>query len=92
MAELESALEQKFQMLVRRRGGTAIKLAPTVKGTPDRLVLTSDGMMYLVELKTETGKLSPRQLLWHEEASKRGIKVHTLFGLERIKHWVDAYV
>lgn len=87
--ELESELEQLFRRLVRTRlGGRLYKLAPTDVGMPDRLVLLPGGRVYLVELKTETGTVSPKQRLWHSQAAALGTKVTVLWGRAGIEAWV----
>ena len=85
----ESQLEYLFVKAVRGAlGGTVIKLAPTMKGVPDRLVILPGGLMYLVELKTEVGRPSPAQRVWHENVKKLGVTVYTLHGPVQIKAWV----
>lgn len=87
---LESSLERLLFAKVRAIGGIAIKMAPLVKGTPDRLVLLPMGRTYLVELKTTTGQLSPAQRIWHERAANIGINVVTLKGADAIVAWLRA--
>lgn len=90
-SELESSLEAHFNRTVRLHlGGRAVKLAPTEKGLPDRLVLLPGGRVYLVELKTLTGRTSAAQDLWHERAAQLGTKVHVLVGREGIDAWITA--
>jgi hypothetical protein len=86
---LEAKLEDLFRRSVRGllRGRT-LKIVPTEKGAPDRLVLLPGGKMYLVELKTETGRLSPAQRLWHDRAGQLGIRVHVLYGEDELLRWV----
>lgn len=87
---LESSLERLLFAKVRAIGGIAIKMAPLVKGTPDRLVLLPMGRMYLVELKTTKGTLDPAQRIWHERAANIGINVVTLKGADAIVAWLRA--
>lgn len=84
----ESALEARFRQGVKALGGKSIKLAPTEKGVPDRLALLPGGRMFLVELKTETGRISPRQRWWHLEAQKRGTAVIVLAGVAQVDQWL----
>jgi hypothetical protein len=67
----------------------AIKLAPIVAGTPDRLVIYK-GRMHLVELKTDTGRLSPIQVHWHGLAAGQGVTVVVLRGADEIDEWIGA--
>lgn len=64
-----------------------LKLAPTVRGVPDRLVLLPGGRVFLVELKTDTGRLSPAQAEWHRRAAELGVVVTLLAGADEIDHW-----
>lgn len=89
---LEAMLEAVLRQNVRLRGGLTYKLAPTVKGMPDRLVLFPMGRIYLVELKTEKGTLSPAQIEWHKSAAKLGTRVVTLYGAQQIREWVRSCV
>lgn len=87
--ELERSLEQFFQKAVRERlFGRAVKLAPIDKGAPDRLVLLPGGQVYLVELKTNLGRLSSAQEVWHERARELGTEVIVLKGRDEINGWV----
>lgn len=88
---LEATLEDKFRLAVRRLGGRVHKIAPTTKGMPDRLVLLPKGRIYLVELKTEAGKVAPRQSLWHEQAYEVGTLVHVIYGQAGLADWVAAH-
>lgn len=83
----EASLEGTFRRELHRIGGLVVKLAPVTKGTPDRMVLL-DGNIYLVELKTETGRLSPAQRAWHEKATQRGVEVVVLYGRAEVEEWV----
>ncbi len=44
-------------------------------GIPDLLMYRGDRYL-LAEIKTERGKVSPRQSAWHEEAALSGVRVH----------------
>lgn len=87
----EATLEDKFRLAVRRLGGRTHKMMPATKGMPDRLVLLPGGRIYLVELKTETGSVSPRQRLWHEQAAEVGTLVHVIYGQAGVADWVAAH-
>lgn len=86
--ELEASLEQFFRKRVKLAGGHTIKLAPLEAGTPDRLAMFPGGHMFLVELKTETGQVSPIQAHWHKRMDDLGIEVHVLYGRNQIVEWI----
>jgi len=87
----EAAVEALLHRLVKAAGGLSFKLAPTVKGMPDRLVLMPGGRMYLVELKAVGGRLSPAQLLWHTRAAQLGTPVTVLTGPDQVRAWVARH-
>ena len=78
--ELESSLEAFFRKRVKLLGGQAIKLAPHEGGIPDRLVIMPGGHMFLVELKSDGGTVSPIQAVWHGRIEKLGVAVHVVRG------------
>lgn len=89
---LESKLEEKFTLLVRRDlHGRTMKMIPVEKGAPDRLVLLPGGRIELVELKTDTGVVSPKQKLWHERARMLGVEVAVVRGEAGLLEWVAAH-
>lgn len=88
MTNLERDLEQFFRQRIRTLGGYTFKLAPTEVGVPDRLVLMPGGRVYLVELKTANGRLSPAQVEWHKRASRLGTVVHVLYGKTGVLAWL----
>lgn len=90
--ERESSLEEFFRKRVRLVGGYTIKLAPTERGVPDRLVVLG-GRMFLVELKAEDGELSPIQVVWHTRLRERhGVRVHVLYGRTDVVRWLREAV
>jgi hypothetical protein len=85
---LEANLEALFHRQVRVIGGVIVKLAPTERGVPDRLVILPGGQIFLVELKTTNGRVSPIQEEWHKKAAMRGVNVVLLKGREEIVDWI----
>ena len=86
--EFESRLESFFQQRVRNLGGIAVKIAPTLAGIPDRLVLLPGGGMYLVELKTTAGPLRPIQRHLHTRIEELGTPVYVLRGRADVIVWL----
>lgn len=88
---LEAHLEAYFRKRVRLAlGGVVVKLAPTLAGIPDRLVILPEGQIFLVELKTDMGALSPVQTVWHSKVRALGSPVYVLFGKDEIDRWVRS--
>lgn len=90
MPTLESKIERQFAMAVRARGGLSVKLAPTIAGIPDRLVLWPDGRFHLVELKTDTGRLRAIQVHRHAQLLEMGHKVVVIHGESEVLDWLDS--
>lgn len=88
----EREVERRLVLRVGKAGGLAVKLAPTVSGVPDRLVLLPDLAPLLVELKSPTGRLRPDQVLWHSRAQQIGHPVYLLRTREQVDAWVDLCV
>ena len=86
---LEAKLEAMLRDGVRAMNGMAEKMAPTRWGMPDRLVLLPFGQVFLIELKTEQGRLRPAQTVWHSRARALGCEVVTLFGEGELRRWLD---
>lgn len=90
MPTLESKIEKQFALMVRARGGLAVKLAPTIAGIPDRLVIWPGGRFSLVELKTSTGNLRAIQVHRHKQLLDLGHEVVVLRGETEIIDWLDG--
>ena len=85
----EANLEQAFVRGVKRAGAIAWKFtSPGHSGVPDRLVLIPGGKVVFVELKTETGRLSPLQEQTHVQLRNMGFDVRTLYG----KTYVEGFI
>ena len=85
---LERDLEAYFRIQVRHMGGICEKMAPTVRGMPDRIVILPHGQIFLVELKTERGQLSAIQHVWHQRVAQLGVVVEVLAGRRGVDRWV----
>ena len=72
---LERDIEKKLVKSIRLLGGRAYKwVSPGNSGVPDRIVVLPGGRVIFVELKTDTGSLTPLQ--------KRQISVLESIGAE----------
>lgn len=89
MSKLERKLERHFHDRVKAAGGIAIKVVPTKKGLPDRMVLFK-GNVFFCELKTDVGERSEIQKYMHRQFAKHGMDVATLHGKDQIDEWLDA--
>lgn len=83
---VESRIERHLVEGVRKLGGLCLKfVSPGTPGVPDRLIITADGRIIFVELKTETGRLAKIQRYTIGEMRKRGADVRVAWGLDEVK-------
>lgn len=81
----ESQIEARMVREVRRRGGLCFKfVSPGNPGVPDRIVITPQGRVVFVELKTEVGRLASIQKWQLEEMRHRCADVRVVKGLEQV--------
>ena len=87
----EKALEKLFVREVRARGGITYKFtSPGNIGVPDRIVITPEGRVWFVELKTETGRLRKMQEYQLERLRRQNCNVVVLYGREEVGKVVTA--
>jgi hypothetical protein len=84
---LEKQVEKYLVKKVKEAGGLTYKWISSVTGVPDRIVFLSE-RCYLVELKTETGVLSPRQIHVFDELGEAGFPVYILRNQEDIAGFI----
>lgn len=84
---LEKEVEKYLNRRVKESGGLSFKWISTVTGVPDRIVFLRE-KCFLVELKTQTGSLSPRQILIFDELGEQGFPVHVLRDREDIEAFI----
>ena len=82
---IESAIEAACVHHAAKHGILSYKLQAGITGVPDRMFLLPWGKVWLVEMKTQTGRLSPRQSWVHEELNKAGHMVSVIRSLEEFK-------
>ena len=84
---LEKQVEKYLTKRVKESGGLSYKWISTITGVPDRIVFINQ-QAHLVELKTETGSLSPRQILVFDELGEHGFSVHVLRSYDDIEDFI----
>ncbi len=86
----ESSVEKKLVLGIKRLGGRAYKfVSPGNSGVPDRLIILPGGKIYFVELKTDTGKLSPLQRVQIQTLEGLGQDVRVLYGAEDVGDFLE---
>jgi len=86
----EKDIESKMRELVRKRGGLFYKfVSPGNRGVPDRIVITPAGVVWFVELKTDTGRMAKLQKYQRGELEKRSANVRTIHGWDAAREFID---
>jgi hypothetical protein len=86
----EKEIENRLCTLVRQRGGLTYKFtSPNNPGVPDRIVITPDGVVWFVELKTLLGHLTRMQDWQRIELEKRGANVRVIRGWDAVEAFVN---
>lgn len=86
---LERQIEAYLVKRVKELGGIAYKfVSPAHRGVADRIVVLPGGGVVFVELKTETGALSPLQEQFAKDMTRLGQNYIVL----RSREEVDAFV
>lgn len=90
---LEKEIERRMVQMVKKRGALCYKfVSPNNPGVPDRIVITPDGRVIFVELKTEVGRLAKLQKRQIEEMRKRGADVRVIKGRQEVEDFVENEV
>jgi len=84
---LEKQVEKYLTRRVKELEGLSFKWISSVTGVPDRIVFLKE-RCFLVELKTHTGVLSPRQMLVFDELGEHGFPVHVLRNYDDIEEFI----
>ena len=91
-AMLERVVERHLCRAVAEAGGLCWKWPPTARaGVPDRVVML-DGKVYLVELKSPTGRLSQVQRRVHAMINRAGVAVAVLCSPQDVDEWLSRIV
>jgi len=85
---LEKQVESYLNKKVKESKGLSFKWISSVSGVPDRVVFLS-GKIHLVELKTLTGKISPRQTIVFSQMKEQGFEVQILRSKEQIDDFIN---
>ena len=73
-----------MRLAFRKMGASVLSLATIGKGCPD-LLICYRGILYLIEVKTEKGKLKDSQIKWHDGW---GGPVKTLYSTDEAIAWI----
>ena len=85
----EGSLERSARLHAKKRGVRSAKLQGGIVGEPDRIFFLPNERCWLVEFKSPSGVLSPRQEIVHEEYLHLGHKVDMIRSLTQFKEALD---
>lgn len=86
---LEKDVERRLVKGVTAIGGQAYKfVSPANRGVADRIVVLPHGRVWFVEVKTETGKLTPLQEVFRQEVQRLGCNYVCLHGAKDVDQWL----
>jgi len=89
---LEKEVEAYLLGAVRSLGGRAYKFtSPAHRGVSDRIVVLPKGQVWFVEVKTESGKLSPLQQEFRKEIMGLGGNYVCLYGKKDVDIWLRLF-
>ena len=88
MPFLERDIERYLVRRTIEHGGIAYKwVSPGHVGVADRIVLLPGGVVWFVELKTATGRLSPLQKVFAADMARMGMNYMVLKSKEEVDQW-----
>ena len=86
---MERDIERYLVRRVTQLGGVAYKfVSPGRVGVADRIVLLPGGVVWFVELKTATGRLSPLQKVFAADMRRMGANYIVLRSKEEVDKWM----
>jgi hypothetical protein len=89
MPFLERDIERYLVRRTIEHGGVAYKfVSPGRVGVADRIVLLPGGVVWFVELKTATGRLSPLQNVFAADMRRMGANYIVLRSKEEVDKWM----
>ena len=87
----EKDIEKKLVDGIKRLGGCAYKwVSPGRDGVPDRIVVLPGGIIWFVELKTDKGRVSPRQEFQLNFLDSLGFNTIVVRGMDECRQFLRA--
>ena len=87
---LEKNIERHLVDGVKKLGGLCLKfVSPSTPGVPDRIIITKNGKVIFVELKTEKGHLAKLQEYIIKQMMQRGADVRVIKGMNAVKELLE---
>ena len=85
---LEKDIERYLVRRAIEHGGKAYKwVSPGHVGVADRIVMLPGGVVWFVELKSSTGRLSPLQKIFAVDMVRMGMNYMVIRSKEEVDQW-----
>lgn len=89
---LEKEIERQVCLYARRLGFDALKQEwPGTHGAPDRMFITPQGRIFMIEFKSAKGKLTGHQERRVKRLLKMKVDVYVINDIEAGKFLLDTY-
>ena len=86
----ERDIEAKLRQAIEKDGGLFFKfVSPGNDGVPDRIAILPDGQIWFIELKTESGRLTPIQVWQQDRLDALGCQVRTIRGMDEAAAFIE---
>ena len=86
----ERDIEAKLRQAIEKDGGLFFKfVSPGNDGVPDRIAILPDGQIWFIELKTESGRLTPIQVWQIDRLRQLGVNVAVIRGMDEAAEFIE---
>ena len=86
----ERDIEAKLRQAIEKDGGLFFKfVSPGNDGVPDRIAILPDGQIWFIELKTESGRLTPIQVWQQDRLRQLGVNVAVIKGMDEAAEFIE---
>lgn len=86
----EALIEMKLVKGLKAAGWLPMKfVSPGNSGVPDRIIFSPEGRVIFVEIKTETGRLTPAQRAQMQRLRFYGQETRVLYGVKDVVAFLD---
>lgn len=86
----ERDIEAKLRQAIEKDGGLFFKfVSPGNDGVPDRIAILPDGQIWFIELKAESGRLTPIQVWQIDRLRQLGVNVAVIRGMDEARSFIE---
>jgi len=86
----ERDIEAYLRVRVKALGGVAYKfVSPGHAGVADRIVCLPGGVVWFIEVKAPSGRMSPLQVLFARRMEELGMNYRVIWSKEDVDAWLS---